>query len=121
MVNGRSIREHGFMDPANRRFGLLIRVMNAESLRGGGRRARRRMFRLCRGESDHVARRREGDLDRDWVIRELLKVKADPGEYPEESYERWRLHGMPIWAAIAAGMTPTPGSRKLIGRRPNLP
>ena len=52
---------------------------------------------------------------------ELTQVKAKPGEYIEESYERWRLHGLPIWAALAAGMKPTPGSRKLIGRRPNLP
>jgi hypothetical protein len=57
----------------------------------------------------------------EWVTSELAMVKAGPGEYSDEVYERWRLHGMPIWAAIAAGMTPTLGSRKLIGRRPNLP
>jgi len=51
-------------------------------------------------------------------MRELVKVRAQPGEYDQESYERWRLFGLPVWAALAAGMRPTPGSRRLIGRRP---
>jgi len=77
--------------------------------------------RVCQGERDLLTRRWNGDIDRDWVERELAKVKAAPGEYTEESYERWRLLGLPIWAALAAGMKPTPGSRKLIGRRHDLP
>jgi len=55
------------------------------------------------------------------LTQELIKVRAEPGEYLEESYERWRLFGLPLWTALAAGMRPTPGSRMLIGRRPNLP
>jgi hypothetical protein len=51
----------------------------------------------------------------------LSKVKAGPGEYTDETYERFRLLGLPIWAALGAGMTPTAGSRKIVGRRPNLP
>jgi hypothetical protein len=109
------------MEPADRRFDLIALVMNAESLRGGGRRTRRRMVCMCQGECDHLTRRWNGDIDRVWVVRELAKVKAKPGEYTEESYERWRLLGLPIWAALAAGMKPTPGSRKLIGRRSNFP
>jgi hypothetical protein len=108
------------MDKADRRFDLIAVVMNAEALRGRGRR-RQLLVCLCRGECDHLARRQRGAIDREQVIRELTQVKADPGDYIEESYERWRLSGLPIWAAIAAGMKPTPGSRKLIGRHPDLP
>ena len=63
----------------------------------------------------------DGRLDLSWVLLELSKVKAQPGEYIAESYERWRLIGIPISVALAAGMTPTPGSRKILGRRPKLP
>jgi hypothetical protein len=76
---------------------------------------------VCQGECDHLTRRWNSDIDRDWVERELAKAGSEAGDYSEESYERWRLLGLPIWAALAAGMKPTPGSRKLIGRRPNLP
>lgn len=62
-----------------------------------------------------------GRFEPEWVRDELGKVKAEPGEYVEESYERFRLSGLPIWAALAAGMAPTPGSGKILGRRPNLP
>lgn len=62
-----------------------------------------------------------GSVDWEWLTSELDKVRARPGEYIAESYERWRLNGVPIWAALAAGMTPTPGSHKIVGRRPNLP
>jgi hypothetical protein len=50
-------------------------------------------------------------------MRELTQVKAEPGEYIEESYERWRLSGLPVWAALAAGMKPTPGSRNAHAKR----
>jgi hypothetical protein len=79
------------------------------------------MVCLRRVECDHLTRRSNGDIDREWVTRELVKVQAEPGEYIDESYERWRLSGLPAWAALAAGMRPTPGSRKLLGRRPSLP
>jgi hypothetical protein len=109
------------MDAADRRFDLIALVMNAESLRGGGRRTQRRMTCVCQGKCEHLTRRWNGDIDREWVERELAKVRAEPGEYIEQSYERWRLLGLPIWAALAAGMRPTPSSRKLIGRCPDLP
>ena len=109
------------MDAASRRFDLIALVLNAESVRGGGRRAHRRITRLCKDNGDHFARRMNVAADHASIQRELTKVKVKPGEYIEESYERWRLHGLPIWAALAAGMKPAPGSRKLIGRRPDLP
>ena len=109
------------MDRAGRRLDLIAAVMNAEALRGGGRRRPDLLVCLCREQCDHLARRQHGAIDREQVTRELAQVKAEPGEYIEDSYERWRLSGLPIWAAIAAGMKPTPGSRKLIGRRPGLP
>lgn len=62
-----------------------------------------------------------GRLEWGWVRDELGKVRAGPGEYGDESYERFRLLGLPIWAALAAGMSPTPGSRMILGHRPNLP
>ncbi len=62
-----------------------------------------------------------GRLDVSWLLLELNKVKAQPCEYIAESYERWRLLGLPISVALTAGMTPTPGSRKILGRRPSLP
>jgi hypothetical protein len=113
--------DHDGMDKASRRFDLIVLVMNAEALRGGGRRPPSLLVCLCQGECDHLTRRQHGAIDRERVIRELAQVKAEPGEYIEESYERWRLSGLPVWAAIAAGMKPTPGSRKLIRRRPDLP
>jgi hypothetical protein len=113
--------EYDYVDAADRRFDLIALVMNAESLRGGGSRIRRQMVCVCQGECDHLTRRWNGDLDRGWAEGELAKVKAEPGEYIEESYERWRLSGLPIWAALAAGMKPTLGSHRLIGRRANLP
>jgi len=111
---------HDHMDAASRRFDLICLVTNAESRRGDARGTGREVVCLCRNECDHLTRR-NGDIDREWVMRELAKVKAKPGEYIEESYERWRLFGLPIWAALAAGMRLTPGSRMLIGRRPDLP
>lgn len=109
------------MDKADRRFDLIALVLNAEDARGRGRkRPRGGLVCLCQGDCEHVAHRLRDGVDLDWVTRELAQVKAEPGEYPAESYERWRLHGLPIWAALAAGMTPTPGSRKL-SRRPRLP
>jgi hypothetical protein len=112
--------DYSCMDAASRRFDLIALVLNAESVRGGGRRAHRRITRLCQDNGDHFAAY-ELRADVAWIQQELTEVKAKPGEYTEESYERWRLHGLPIWAALAAGMKPTPGSRKLKGRRPNLP
>lgn len=109
------------MDVARRRFDLIALVLNAESGRGGGRRAQRRITRICQDNADHLPQHTNVAAQHARIQRELAKVKAQPGEYTEESYERWRLHGLPIWAALAAGMRPTPGSRKLIGRRPNLP
>lgn len=112
---------HDHAKTAERRFDLIAVIMNAESLRGGGRRIQRRLACVCQGECDHLTRRRDGHLDRGWAERELATVKAEPCEYIEESYERWRLFGLPIWAALAAGMKPTPGSSKLLGRRADLP
>jgi hypothetical protein len=109
------------MDAAGRRFDLIALVLNVESVRGHARGNGGRLVCLCPDECDHLTRRLHGDIDREWVTRELIKVQAEPGEYYEESYERWRLSGLPVWAALAAGMRPTPGSRKLIGRRPDLP
>lgn len=109
------------MDAVDRRFDLIALVMNAESARGDARGNGRGLVCLCRGACDHLTRRSRGNIDREWVTQELVKVRAEPGEYDDESYERWRLFGLPVWAALAAGMRPTPGSRKLIGRRPDLP
>jgi hypothetical protein len=109
------------MDQADRRFDLIAMVINAEALRGVGRRRPGLLVCLCQGDCDHLTRRPHGAIDREEITRELAQVKAEPGEYTEESYERWRLGGLPVWAAIAAGMKPAPGSRKLIGRRPDLP
>ena len=106
---------------ADRRFALLTLVMYAQALREGRRSTRRWAARVVPDACARVGCRWTGGFDRDWILRELGEVKARPGDYTEESYERWRLMGMPIWAALAAGMTPTPGSRKLIGRRPDLP
>jgi hypothetical protein len=113
--------EHDPMDAAARRFDLIALVLNAESRRSDARGHERQLVCLCRGECDHLTRRSNGDINREWLTQELVKVRAEPGEYIEESYERWRLFGLPIWAALAAGMRPTPGSRMLIGRRPHLP
>lgn len=113
--------DHDHMGAADRRFDLIALVLNAESRRGDARGNGRQLVCLCRGECDHLTRRSNGHIDREWLTQELVKVRAEPGEYAEESYERWRLSGLPLWAALAAGMRPTPGSRKLIGRRPSLP
>lgn len=121
MLGNTRVVDHDCMDAADRRFDLIALVLNAESRRGDARGNRRRLVCLCRGECGHMTRGSNGDIDRGWVTQELVKVRAEPGEYIEESYERWRLSGLPIWAALAAGMKPTPGSRKLIGRWPDLP
>ena len=109
-------------DPARaeRRFALVYLVRVEEGLRSG--RVRRSwavgvLPRACERVGTHWT----GSLDKAWVRTELVKTKAEPGEYAAESYERWRLSGLPIWAALAAGMAPTPGSRKILGRRPTLP
>jgi hypothetical protein len=121
MLGSSLVVDHNHMDAASRRFDLICLVTNTESRRGDARGTGREVVCLCRHECDHLTRRYHGDIDREWVMRELAKVAAKPGEYIGESYERWRLSGLPIWAALAAGMRPTPGSRMLIGRRPDLP
>lgn len=110
------------MDPAARRRGDLVYLVMVAEHHRRARRAERRwtaevLPRLCANAGCGW----NGGLDQDWVVAELSKVSARPGDYADESYERWRLLGVPVWAALAAGMTPTPGSRKLVGRRPDLP
>ena len=56
----------------------------------------------------------DGRLDREWFTIELTKVKAAPGYYQPGSYERWRHDGVPIWAALGAGLYPT-GPRRATG------
>jgi hypothetical protein len=95
------------MDPASvRRFELVALVQKTE---------------WCRARDNVPGWSPYRSLSRDWFLAELRKVKAQHGEYEAESYERWRLDHLPIWAALAAGMIPTPGSKKIVGRRPNLP
>jgi hypothetical protein len=106
---------------ADRRFALVYLVLVAELDRRGRLTRGPRASAVLPGACAEVGCVWTGRLDRNWVSDELDKVKAVHGEYIAESYERWRLFGLPIWAAVAAGMTPTPGSRKIVGRRPELP
>lgn len=66
-----------------------------------------------------LGRHWDGRLDRDWFTIELTKVKATPGYYKPGAYERWRRDGVPIWAALAAGLYPasrgTPRPRRCGG------
>lgn len=114
--------KHGRMTSgSDRRFALVYLVHVFEVYRGGLRPARRGASRILPGACAAVGIGWTGRIDQGWILSELAKVRAEPDEYDAESYERWRLLGLPIWAALAAGMTPTPGSRKIIGRRPCLP
>jgi hypothetical protein len=114
--------EHGDVDRDQvRRGDLVYMVLVAEYLRMGRRPQRQWAAQLLPGLCARAGCRWAGAIDRAWITRELAKVRARPGDYTEESYERWRLRGVPVWAALAAGMTPTPGSLKLAGRRPRLP
>ncbi|GAA2033794.1 hypothetical protein GCM10009839_37820 [Catenulispora yoronensis] len=106
---------------SNRRFALVYLVHVFEVYRGGRRPARRSASGILPSACADVGIEWTGQVDRDWITSELTKVQAVPGDYDVESYERWRLLGLPVWAALAAGMAPTPGSRKIIGRRPHLP
>ena len=108
-------------DRAERRFKLVYLALVAECHRAGPANIRRWAAGALPYACTEVGTAWTGRLEREWVRDELGKVVAEPGEYPEESYERFRLMGLPIWAASAAGMTPTPGSRKILGRRPDLP
>jgi hypothetical protein len=49
-----------------------------------------------------------GTLDIPRLRAALNEVKAQPGEYLPGTYERARRQGLPAWAALAAGMHPTP-------------
>lgn len=114
--------EHGGVDRRQvRRTDLVYLVLVAEYLRMGHCSQRQWAAGLLPTLCARAGCPWTGTLDRAWVTRELGKVRARPGDCPAESYERWRLHGVPAWAAVAAGMTPTPGSVKLVGRRPRLP
>ena len=93
----------------------------AECRRSGGRSQRQWAALALPRASAEAGCAWTGRLDLDWARAELGRVKAEPGEYTAETYERWRLLGLPAWAALAAGMTPTPGSLKIVGRRPDLP
>lgn len=110
-------------DRAGRRFLLVYLVTVAECHRAGRPTIRRWAALALPHACAQVGCEWTGRLDREWVRDELAKVKAEPGEYPEETYERFRASGLPIWAALAAGMTPTPGSRALAnsGRSTLLP
>jgi hypothetical protein len=108
-------------DRANRRFALVHLVLVAECRRAGRRTQRRWADVVLPLVCAQVGCEWTGSLDLEWVRSELHEVTAEPGEYIEESYERWRLNGLPIWAAVAAGLSPTDGSRKILGRRPSLP
>lgn len=122
MLIERAVGEAWQVDPVvARRTALVNLVLVAEVYRSGPRPIRSWGQNAVLGACAQVGTAWTGRLDREWVLREFAEVRAQPGEYPAESYERWRLHGVPIWAVLAAGMTPTPGSRKLVGRRPKLP
>lgn len=106
---------------SDRRFALVYLVHAFEVYRSGLRPARRHASAILPGACAGVGIAWTGRVDLDWIESELTKVQAAPGDYTAESYERWRLLGLPVWAALAAGMVPTPGSRKIVGRRPRLP
>lgn len=80
---------YSYMDVSGRRFDLIATVLNAEAGRGGGRRARRRTTRVGQDNGDHFVQHTNVAADHAWIERELIKVKAKPGEYTEGSYERW--------------------------------
>jgi hypothetical protein len=108
-------------DRAEHRFRLVYVVLVAECHRAGPPNIHRWAAAALPYACKQVGSVWTGRLEREWILGELGKVMAEPGEYAEGSYERFRLLGLPIWAALAAGMTPTPGSHKILGRRPNLP
>lgn len=93
---------------ADRRTDLLHLVSVYHHWRTGDRATRRWADEALRAGMARVGSEWTGSLDIAWFTEELAKVRARPDEYLFGSYERWRRGGLPIWAARAAGMRPTP-------------
>lgn len=95
------------MSRAHRRFDLVNLVVVYDNWRARNRSAQQWAEERLRNGMTRVGSKWTGSLDIAWFTAELTKVRALPGEYPPGSYERWRRHGLPAWAALAAGMRPT--------------
>jgi hypothetical protein len=98
----------GVSPAADRRFELIYLVCVYNSWRMGNRQTRRWAQGVLVAGLSRAGSEWTGALDIAWFATELTKVKAEPGEYLPGSYERWRRHGLPIWAACAAGLYPLP-------------
>ncbi|MEO3746583.1 hypothetical protein [Plantactinospora sp. B5E13] len=95
------------MNPAQRRSDLVYLVVVYDNWRARNRPAQQWTEERLRNGMTRVGSEWTGRLDIAWFTAELTKVRALPGEYPSGSYERWRRHGLPAWAALAAGIRPT--------------